>query len=353
MSNISNNLILSGEKAFYNSNNYTQNTERELSFKASPVTVYSCKLENRIFRIVKEIFSYIFLPIIVYRGLHALIGRMIIQKSNNRKIDLKEIEANNWKIKLITMEVDGIKFQAVIMGKPNTFNNGRWTLHSGGIKETIHSTLNYDLFREKFLKKLNSNAILFNAPDVLMGASPNRSAYIKAYKAMLQFLEDKIQAKEIILDGYSLGGGIQGEGLDGHVFKKNVKYVCIKNRTFSCLQSAVKEKTRWRFLGFLIYLFGWNIDTASSSKKLKQKEIIIQASYAQSSELNSSLTLRQLKNDGVITPKSSLAASLNKDKNKTFFALNNKHKHSSSLSDNEISSLTKLVNKLLLQQETA
>ncbi len=350
MSNVSNDLILTGPDAFYNDKSSVENTKKALSLTSLPPVTYSCTLENRIYRIAKEIFSYIFFPIIIYRAFHALTGwAFIIGKSYKGDISFEDLERKGWKINHITIEVDGSKIQTVIMGKPDTLGNGRWTIHSGRGDEVTGNTLGDDSFRD-FLEKVNSNAILFNAPDVLVGAWPNKTTYKKAYRAMLQFLENKLQAKEIICHGVDIGGGFQAEALDAHTFKDNVKYVCIKDRTFSTSSKFVRGFTEMGisrfFISFLVSLSGWNIDIASASKRLKQKEIIIQVTNNNATSLEKSLPSKDIKHDEAVSPEASLAYSLSEDPNKIFLGLKGNYKHDTYLEE-DMPILTAKVNELL------
>ena len=182
-----------------------------------------------------------------------------------------------WKVKRLTIEVDGYHIDAAIMGKAATLENGRWVLTSNG-NGSFYENHFHDHNFKQILSKIDRNTILFNYPGV--GCSPglpNRQAMAKAYRAVLAFLEDQkngIGAKEIIGYGHSIGGGIQGEALNSHTLKKDIKYVFIKGRTFSELAS-VASKTSW-LMGALVKLLGWNINTLESSKRLKAPEIILQ-----------------------------------------------------------------------------
>lgn len=313
--------LLSGENAFYNQTDYEEITREEMeSSKPLNKPIYTHITENKIWRIVKDIFSVIIFPIGLYRLIHAIAGKIIVPASlrssayvnNIRKtVNLK----SEWKVKRISVEVDGYTIDATIMGLASTLGNGRWVLSSGGNGEFYENKLN-NYFFKNILTQLEGNAIVFNYPGVGSSSGmPNRSTMAKAYRAMLNFLEDEkkgIGAKEIIGYGLSIGGGVQGEALSSHELKKNVKYVFVKDRTFSDLSTTASHLTI-RLLGFLVKIFGWNISSVESSKKLKAPEIIMQtadvATYADVSDHP-----EKIKDDGVIFAKASLAKKLLEDK---------------------------------------
>lgn len=258
-----------------------------------------------------------------------------------------------WKFKRLSVEVDGYTIDATIMGKASTFGNGRWVLASNGNGEFYEQKLEDREFKH-ILSELHGNAIVFNYPGV--GSStrmPNRNAMAKAYRAMLNFLEDQnngIDAKEIIGYGHSIGGGVQGDALLKHDLKEEVKYVFVKSRTFSDLSTTVTDLMNSKVLGLLVKLFGWNISSVESSKKLQAPEIIIQTaavnSYSDISDLPDAII-----DDGVISSEASLAKKLIEDgdcpkENKYFMGI--PEGHNDDLSDPKF--LVKKINDMLAAQ---
>lgn len=286
---------------------------------------YTHNTENKVRRVVKDIFSVIIFPIGLYRLIHSLAGKVIVPASSpalmgyssdhadrsRKAINLRE----EWKVKRISVKVDGYTIDATILGKACTLGNGRWVLSSNGNGEFYEDKLGDHSFKD-ILSKLGGNAIVFNYPGV--GSStgmPNRNAMAKAYRAMLNLLEDQekgVGAKEIIGYGHSIGGGVQGDALRSHELKQGVKYTFVKSRTFSDLSTTASHLTN-RLLGFLVKVFGWNMGSVESSKKLKAPEIIIQtANVSDYTDISGQST--EIIHDGVIPPKASLAKKLLDDK---------------------------------------
>ncbi len=335
--------ILNGAKAFYNQPDYLDATKQDFAQNKPLPVNYTWNTEYKIIRIAKQILSIIIFPIGIYQLLHALTGKVALLPASSpslllglyrdfAKDCLSDISLRDeWKYKRITVEVDGYKIDAMIVGKESTLNNGRWILDSNGNAEFYECKLSRGSDFYEILSQVNGNAIVFNYPGV--GASsglPNRQAMAKAYRAMLNLLEDQnngIGAKEIIGYGYSIGGGVQGDALKTHELKKDVKYVFVKSRTFSDL-STIASILTIKPLGLLVKMLGWNIDSIESSKKLQAKEIIMQtADVTKHEELNDS---SKIIDDGIIAADASLAKALLDDnkclkKNKVFIGMPETH----------------------------
>lgn len=336
--NVSFKQILSVECAFYNQTDYVEITRKEMaSSKPLNKPTYTYNTENRVLRIAKDIFSVFIFPIGLYKLIHSFAGKLILPASLHSEFADQSRKSLNlsssWKVKRISVEVDGYMIDAAIMGKASTLGNGRWVLSSNGNGEFYENKLEDHSFRS-ILSKLKGNAIVFNYPGVGSSSGmPNRNAMAKAYRAMLNFLEDQekgIGAKEIIGYGHSIGGGVQGEALRLHELKQGVNYVFVKSRTFSDLSIAVSQLTN-RLFGLLIKVFGWNMNSLESSKKLKAPEIIMQTVQTadESNYTDISLQSNQIIDDGVISPEASLAKKLLEDKqspeNKYFMGIPDAH----------------------------
>ncbi len=319
MSTVSFRDLLQGDTAFYNQANYVKTTTAEFaSDTALPELSYRFvtkpnSSEYKIITVTKNIF------LLPYKFLRTLITLPIVPSlfhsikyatkcRNSAKIDIDSV----WKYKRLTIEIDGYKIDAMIVGKVTTLANRRWMLASGGNGELYEFSLippKSDVMN--ILERTNSNALLFNYPGV--GAStgfPSREAIVKAYQVMLKFLEDQengMGANQIIGYGHSIGGAVQGEALLTHELKRDIKYVFIKSRTFSDLSTEVSNLL-CRPLGFLIKLLGWNIGSTESSKKLTAWEIILQtANTNKAKHLHDSATIGR---DKIIPTKATLAKAL-------------------------------------------
>ncbi|MGL4539654.1 MAG: CPn0927/CPn0928 family alpha/beta hydrolase fold protein [Candidatus Rhabdochlamydia sp.] len=375
--------ILSGEKAFYNQPDYLKAGKQDWSSNKYLPISYTWNTEHKIIRIAKEIlptlifltgvynFFYILagkaslkqplpaliLSIGIYKLLQIITGILILPATGLMQKDLNETRSEislrgQWKYKRITIEVDNYKIDSVIVGKPSTLDNGRWLLASNGNCESYEQKLLTNDEFKQILHKCNSNALVFNYPGVGSSSGPiGKKAMVKAYRAMLTFLEDKekgIEAKGIIGYGLSIGGGIQGEALKMHPLKKDIKYVFIKDRTFSTLSQLV-SLMMGRFLGFAVKCLGWEMDSVTSSKKLQAPEIILQTTKRASfHQLKSIDDLRE--SDDIIEKEGSLAFELLKGgthENKHYLGITSKH--NDALGREVIEHLSEIVNQALAE----
>jgi hypothetical protein len=342
--------LLGCRNSFYFQDNYKNTTRNELnSIKPIEKPICTYNTEKKAWRIVKDILSVIIFPIGLYRLIHAIAGIFIVLNASltgrsaaqaailRKKIDLDTMK---WKVKRISVAVDGYLIDAAILGRASTFTNGRWILASNGNSTFYEDCLRDPSFKH-ILSELDGNAIVFNYPGVGSSSGlPNRNAMAKAYRAMLHFLEDQengIGAKEIIGYGHSLGGGVQGDALLSHELKRHVKYCFVKSRTFSELSKVVSDFTNNnRLLVSIVKPLGWNITSVDSSKRLKAPEIIMQtANVSGYTDISGQLS-EIIVDDMVISAEASLAKSLLEDRGPfvgTKYFLGIKEKHNEGLND--------------------
>lgn len=230
-------------------------------------------------------------------------------------------------LKKFRIDVNDFSLDSMTLGSKGTKEGKRWVLFSLGNGELFEDrVVNQNELVCQFLKETNANGLFFNYPGYGKSTgAPTKENLTTAYKAMLHVLENHFGAKEIVCYGMSLGGGIQGEALKTHELKKNVKYVFVKDRTFSSIRDVAASI--FYPLGSLVSFLDWNIGSVESSKKLQAPEIILQTADVKKATIlqnSSSLTY----NDGVITKSASLAKALldsKTTKNKTFIGIPGKH----------------------------
>ncbi|EFB41568.1 hypothetical protein pah_c028o015 [Parachlamydia acanthamoebae str. Hall's coccus] len=334
--------LLKGKKAFYKRPDYVETTKQDFSQNPSLQVSYTWNSESRVIRIAKKIFAIIIFPIGIHKLLHSLAGKIFLLPSSTPVIIgypenyADQVRSNislhsEWRYKRIAIQVDGYKIDATIVGKTSTLSNGRWVLESLGNGQFCEEELMEESTFKKILTSLHGNGLVFNYPGV--GSStglPSRKAMAKAYRAMLNFLEDQkigIGAKEIIGYGHSIGGGSQSDALKKHPLKKDIKYVFVKSRSFSTLYRTAIHVT-YRPLAFLVKILGWNMNSSKVSEKLQAPEIILQtAKVASYEEIKNS---SKIIDDGIITAKASLAKKLLDDekcakRNKIFIGIPDDH----------------------------
>lgn len=267
-----------GKKAFYDQPGYGERTLADFKAKRTPVT-FICNTEFRIVRFVKQILSIIIFPIYLYKMAHSLVGRRILpifdvtKKNDDPLPTAQNIEDENEKFKPITVEVDGVEIDGLITGTPATLNNGRWILMSSN----DNNGNKYPICSYEFQSSLSANMLTFNFPDIKNSSGRiSRQAMVKAYQAMLKFLESDngIKAKEIIGFGHSYGAAIQAEALSTHKLRDGIKYVFVTSRAFSSL-TKVPAILKSRINSLLVKLFGWNVDVTKFTANLKAPEVTV------------------------------------------------------------------------------
>lgn len=349
---------LTGPTAFYNQPDYESRRQADFSSKKPLPATYTWECESKLSRITQQILACVFFPMAIYNLCHTLAGKLAFvpastpsllkilypkQNKNAQKLRSQINLENTWKYKRLTIAVDGYQIDATILGTSATLGNGRWMLYANGQQELYEEKLSSEKHGTKFRELLTaaqSNAIIFNYAGV--GASsglPHKQTMTKAYIAMLKFLEDDVRgigAKEIIGYSYSMGGAVQGEALKTHALKEGIKYVFVKDRTFSDLSKTAAFWFKPNFLTYLVNqilsvlvkLLGWNMSSIASSKKLQARELILQtAKVADYRQLHDSSLIIH---DKIIAPKASLAKALLDDPTcpqeyKTFIGMKETH----------------------------
>jgi hypothetical protein len=314
--------------------NYLFNEEgaRDLSNKEflcdEPVNlVYQYQINQEILSLLKRYFSLAFIPKALYDIGHIIAAKMALLPSSSyffNEYDEKHIleerskipADQNWIYKRFAVKCDEIVIDAVMAVKPQTLFNERWMLVSNGNNEFYEKKI-LTGFIQEFAAKINANIIFYNYPGVANSIGvPSRSCLNRSYRAMLKFLEDDVNgvgAKQIIGYGFSMGGGVQADALLDHDLKKNIKYLFIKDRTFSSL-SLVTKYFKNTFLSILVNFMNWEMDCLLSSKLLDTNEIIIQTTnLASCQEIFNS---QSICHDGIIASEASLAKTLFENRNK-------------------------------------
>lgn len=338
--------------------------------------IYTYNTVEKSLRVTKEIFSYICFPITIYNLLHSLLGKLILLPSSTACFfswlssdSLSQMRSHipaalKEPIRRVSIEVDGYLIDALIIKNEQQLAKNRWMIFSLGNMQTYEDTCLSGITTQ-MLHHFESHGIVFNYPGVGESTGlPSKEAMIKAYKGILNFVEDKekgLGAKEIIGYGFSIGGGVQGEALKEHCLKEDIKYVFIKDRTFSSIADTATSLLSI-IAGLFIKILGWDISSKESSRRLKTNEIIIQTSSSNhpfaaivkknqppvvfASNRFCKLTATDVANDGIIPQKTSLAhyllnQSLSECEEKVFLGVRSYHNDPIDISD--LAKCTKLM----------
>lgn len=333
--------------------------EEWMSLFAPKKPIWVCNTESTVVRIAKDILSVLIFPIGLARLLHRVVGNVVVPAVLMTKfyavlfylakipllgskaallkcaIDDRIIKNSfyemreNWNVQRVAIQVDGRIVDAAIVVKKDqeTVCADRWTLLSGGNGQFLQGFGDVNV-----VNALQSNAVYYNYPGVVGSTGgPSRSTIAKTSRVMLKFLEEQLQAKEVIWYGHSLGGGVQ-EAFSEHTQKEGVKYCLIKSRTFSHLRKTAQDMFGgFRLIAFLVRLFGWDMSPVASVKNSNVPQIILQTGFKEPCF------------DGIITKESSLAKALEDEANPKCKKLMIPESHNSYLGKNTLEKLKNLV----------
>ncbi|NGX34380.1 MAG: hypothetical protein K1060chlam1_00733 [Candidatus Anoxychlamydiales bacterium] len=235
-------------------------------------------------------------------------------------------------VRHVALEKNGVRYSGMLIGHKDTIANGKWALQATGNLELIeHSAENI----AKIYKDFQVNTLLINGPAV--GKSEGRAtpeSMGDAQEVGLSFLENALKANKIVIAGRSLGGASVGQAISKHEFKKDVKYLVVRQMTFDRASNICGKTVRnWSprlgsFVKKVVKWSGCEMDSLAASKKLQElgiKEIIVQATQREikSHELPKK---DDFMTDGPILAHASLGYRLIKEKvvdNKVFLGLEN------------------------------
>jgi hypothetical protein len=118
----------------------------------------------------------------------------------------------------VVLHIGGVAYSAVLVRSQRQIGREKYVMHAlgnmMGIEENIEGLGVRNL-------ALGCNTLLINGPSVGKGGGvPTAYQMGMAFEAGLQFLEG-LDASHIVMEGFSLGGGMLGAAIEGHEFKKD------------------------------------------------------------------------------------------------------------------------------------
>lgn len=167
----------------------------------------------------------------------------------------------------IALNKSGINYDAFAIEHETTKGNGRWVIVAGGngwIGEgAVLSCVG------KFAPQ-GFNVLFVNGPGVGRSSGFPTSYSIRAgQEAGLQFLENAVRAKKILMYGTSLGGGAQAEAIKNHEFRKDIEYMVWSDRSFDKLSSAASRMVT-SLAKPLFFLLGNELDGIAGARRLEK-----------------------------------------------------------------------------------
>ena len=267
--------------------------------------IVSCILERLTMAIVNPAQSTL---------IKSFIGCDVKESDKLRKSVASTLEQQNYIVRHVILEKNGVRYSGLLIGHTETIRNGRWLLHATGNRGLIEN-LAEDLAQLCY-KKDDFNVLLINGPGVARSEGwANPHTIGDAQEIGLSFLEKAINATEIVISGHSLGGAAIGQAILQHAFDtEKRKYTVIFDKTFDRL-SNIARCLVGGWASYLIKKLGLEMDTVAASEILKEKQIeqiILQGGTAISP--STKIRPERFANDGVICKESCLASTLNEEK---------------------------------------
>lgn len=232
-------------------------------------------------RLAYNIFSMIIFPIglarLVWRGIHKLIGKLVLPAqwalAEDRYIRVRrrnlERDFNGKIVRFKTVddvELEGMQFSASSKNAHTVilFNG------NGSCYEFSEKLISF------YLKK-KMNVFVFNYRGVLNsgGAVSCEGTHLDG-DAAVQYVKNRLKTseKDILLHGHSLGGAIATS-----VAEKYPRAVLINDRSFSSLQKEIGVFIGFgvigKILGIVAAFFGWNYDPEKDFRKSENPKIIL------------------------------------------------------------------------------
>lgn len=245
-----------------NRKKYNSFIKQRLSSTSSKSIAYSFNDPIDKTNILKRIVTF---PVkFVFNGIHCLVGRTFFlptpkHTKTNKEILIKQATdpSSKWIYHPLTLKINGMKVEAMIVTTAETYNNGNWMLCGFGKGESMENRLSNivrkkghspkDCGDEKFrihLEETGRNGIFFNYPT---NFSATKKMAIQAYRVVLRALCKEIKSEDIWLYNYSISGAINNHALKGESYlpkseKIDFKKIRlnIKDRTFSRLSRVVR-----------------------------------------------------------------------------------------------------------------
>lgn len=252
------------------------------------------------FKIACYVAAFVFLPLsLVIGGLtlkRALMtaiypAQSCLLQEQRESIDQLRVDeaarltAEGYVVRHLTLEKNGIPYSGLLLGHPDTLQNGKWILQACGNATTIEQTAQ---IIEPY-SRIGYNLLLINGPGV--GRSDGLAiprTIGEAQEVGISFLESAIEAQKIVIAGLSLGGAAIGEAIDQHTFNTEARdYLVIRQMTFgrvSDVAGNVFTRVPTEHQGCvtaalsvlaspLVHLLGCEMNNLDSSRKLLDLQI--------------------------------------------------------------------------------
>lgn len=223
-------------------------------------------------------------------------------------------QAPNIKLREFSLRINGLATAGLAITAPQAdFAERPWILYAPPNAGVAHAVCLSEAFVAA--RVLKANVLCVNYPGVCSEDRPSPSSMIATYEAALRWLEMPKKdggwgAKKIVPWGYSIGGAVLGEVFRRHVFKQDIQYVAVRQKSFSQLDSVAEDLTKLKLAAWGVRLIRWNLEGCEGSRRLEEEgihELIVQNGGDEKRALDSADKIRP---DGVISNTAALAYAL-------------------------------------------
>lgn len=268
--------------------------------------------------VVRKILSVV----ISHRVYPAAITSYNVKFDDERQMAAESLETAGFEFHRFALHKSGVDYDAFLVTHEDSRDNGQWVQVAGG-----NCWVGEDALRGNLPYKFNNlgfNILYINGPGVARSSGfPTRYSMGAGQEAGMQFLEQIIKAKKILMYGASLGGGAQAEAIINHDFsyakEHHIEYLVWSDRTFDLLSNAASAMVS-NILKPLFFFADVELDGIASARKLKAMhitQIVTQNNMSRDENNSGSLPYEgeivENDDDGVIPNEASLYVGLRKN----------------------------------------
>lgn len=197
----------------------------------------------------------------------------------------KTLEEKGFIVKKVPLLLSGASYEGTVVVAKEFFNSSVCTVHARGINKCVEMEM------VKLAEKdhsFGSYSIFVNGPSVGFSSGLPTSNQIPApIQAAIQYAENELKAKSIIVLGHSFGGGFGIIGLARHLIlmqnkghialekseeNNKIRYLAISHCTFSDFIS-IAALTRSRILKPVFTLIGYQLDNVEASRIISEANV--------------------------------------------------------------------------------
>lgn len=296
---------------------------------ASPFPLFQNPIVVRVLTFAPKVFAFIALMVVIRKIATIAVCSIaypsasgLFHSDPTRYFEGFE-ECTKEKIKFCYFSIhkEGIEYKAYAAMKQFSESSTPWVLVGGGNCESADNSF---IQKAAFFHERGFNVLYVDRVGIDRWPTIYRMG--SGLEVGLQFLETVVNAKKILLYGFSLGGARMAKMISEHDFKKDRKYMVWSDLTFDRLShfaahiasTFVGSILSFKLVGPILSLLGIELDGVAAAKSLQTLKIphIITQSFEYRETVLDDDSIREEKkpcDDGTIPGEVSLFAALKKE----------------------------------------